>query len=103
MRTHELARELGISDKELFSFLRQQRLARNAMAPLSAIAIDAARTAFGKGDGAAVAVQTRGEKTVQLPPRLSVKDFAEKLGVSPAEVVRKLIALGTLATINQVI
>jgi translation initiation factor IF-2 len=103
MRTHELARELGISDKELFNFLRQQRLARNAMAPLSAIAIDAARTAFGKGDGAAVAVQTRGEKKVQLPPRLSVKDFAEKLGVSPAEVVRKLIALGTLATINQVI
>jgi translation initiation factor IF-2 len=104
LRTHELARELGISDKELFTFLRQQRLARNAMAPLSAIAIDAARTAFGKGDGGtAVAVQTRGEKKVQLPPRLSVKDFAEKLGVSPSEVVRKLIALGTLATINQVI
>src|SRR5947209_15749022 len=103
MKAHELARELGISQKELVNFLQQQRrLTRNAAAPLAPGAIEAARSAF-KPASVAVKIETNGERKAVLPPTLSVKDLAEKLGVSPVEVIKKLMASKILATINQVI
>src|ERR1700730_12176008 len=102
MKAHELARELGISQKELVNFLQQRRLTRNAAAPLAPGAIEAARSAF-KPSSVAVKIEANGERKVTLPPSLSVKDLAEKLGVSPVEVIKKLMASKILATINQVI
>src|SRR5229473_1551982 len=102
MKAHELARELGISQKELVNFLQQRRLTRNAAAPLAPGAIEAARSAF-KPASVAVKVEPNGERKAVLPPSLSVKDLAEKLGVSPVEVIKKLMASKILATINQVI
>src|SRR6266702_2982291 len=102
MKAHELARELGISQKELVNFLQQRRLTRNAAAPLAPGAIEAARSAF-KPASVAVKIEPNGERKVVLPPSLSVKDLAEKLGVSPVEVIKKLMASKILATINQVI
>jgi len=102
MRAHELARELGISQKELVNFLQQRRLTRNAAAPLSPGAIDAARSAF-KPAAVAVKEQPNGERKAVLPPTLTVKDLADKLGVSPVEVIKKLMSSNIMATINQVI
>src|SRR5438132_794817 len=102
MKAHELARELGISQKELVNFLQQRRLTRNAAAPLAPGAIEAARSAF-KPTSVAVKIETNGDRRAVLPPSLSVKDLAEKLGVSPVEVIKKLMASKILATINQVI
>src|SRR5262249_56217792 len=47
--------------------------------------------------------EPNGTRRVALPPTLSVKDLADKLGVSPVEVIKKLMASKILATINQVI
>ncbi len=102
MKAHELARELGISQKELVNFLQQRRLTRNAAAPLAPAAIEAARSAF-KPLSASPKIESNGERKVALPPSLSVKDLADKLGVSPVEVIKKLMASKILATINQVI
>ncbi len=102
MKAHELARELGISQKELVNFLQQRRLTRNAAAPLAPGAIEAARSAF-KPASVAVKVEPNGDRKAVLPPSLSVKDLAEKLGVSPVEVIKKLMASKILANINQVI
>src|SRR5579859_3031662 len=102
MKAHELARELGISQKELVNFLQQRRLTRNAAAPLAPAAIEAARSAF-KPLSAAPKIESNGERKVVLPPSLSVKDLADKLSVSPVEVIKKLMASRILATINQVI
>ncbi|MEA2628192.1 MAG: translation initiation factor [Chloroflexota bacterium] len=102
MKAHELARELGISQKELVNFLQQRRLTRNAAAPLAPGAIEAARSAF-KPASVAVKVEANGDRQVVLPPTLSVKDLAEKLSVSPVEVIKKLMASNIMATINQVI
>ena len=102
MKSHELARELGISQKELVNFLQQRRLTRNAAAPLAPGAIEAARSAF-KPTSVAVKLEPNGDRKAVLPPSLSVKDLAEKLGVSPVEVIKKLMASKILATINQVI
>ncbi|HUZ87617.1 MAG TPA: translation initiation factor IF-2 [Candidatus Baltobacterales bacterium] len=102
MKAHELARELGISQKELVNFLQQRRLTRNAAAPLAPAAIEAARSAF-KPLSAAPKIESNGERKVALPPTLSVKDLADKLGVGPVEVIKKLMASKILATMNQVI
>jgi translation initiation factor IF-2 len=102
MKAHELARELGISQKELVNFLQQRRLTRNAAAPLAPGAIDAARSAF-KPTTVAPKIETNGSRQVVLPPTLSVKDLADRMGVSPVEVIKKLMASKILATINQVI
>ncbi|TMD93491.1 MAG: translation initiation factor IF-2, partial [Chloroflexi bacterium] len=103
MKSHELARELGISQKELVNFLQQRRMPlKNAAAPLAPSAIEAARSAF-KPTSVAVKMEANGDRKAVLPPTLSVKDLAEKLGVSPVEVIKKLMASKILATINQVI
>jgi translation initiation factor IF-2 len=102
MKAHELARELGISQKELVNFLQQRRLTRNAAAPLAPPAIEAARSAF-KPASVAVKVAPNGDRRAALPPSLSVKDLAEKLSVSPVEVIKKLMASNIMANINQVI
>lgn len=102
MKAHELARELGISQKELVNFLQQRRLTRNAAAPLAPGAIEAARSAF-KSAAVAVKIAPNGDRRAELPPSLSVKDLAEKLSVSPVEVIKKLMASNIMATINQVI
>src|SRR5215472_938699 len=102
MKAHELARELGISQKELVNFLQQRRLTRNTAAPLAPGAIEAARSAF-RPATVTTKIDTNGDRRVILPPSLSVKDLADKLGVSPVEVIKKLMASKILATINQVI
>ncbi|HZC69037.1 MAG TPA: translation initiation factor IF-2 N-terminal domain-containing protein, partial [Nitrospirales bacterium] len=40
-------------------------------------------------------------KAVKLPEGLTVKDFAEALGQKPPEVIRKLMDMGTMLTLNQ--
>src|SRR3977135_3503125 len=102
MKSHELARQLGISQNELVNFLQQSRLTRTAPAPLAPGAIEAARSAF-KPTSVAVKIEANGDRRVVLPPTLSVKELAEKLGVGPVEVIKKLRASKILATINQVI
>src|SRR5436190_14696585 len=102
MKAHELARELGISQKELVNFLQQRRLPRNAAAPLAPGAIEAARSAF-KPASVAVKIEPNGDRKVVLPPTLTVKDLADKLAVSPVEVIKKLMTSNIMATINQVI
>ena len=102
MKAHELARELGISQKELVNFLQQRRLTRNAAAPLAPGAIEAARSAF-KATTVITKIETNGDRRAVLPPNLSVKDLAEKLGVSPVDVIKKLMASRIFANMNQVI
>src|SRR4029077_13621960 len=102
MKAHELARELGISQKELVNFLQQRRLTRNTAAPLARGAIEAARSAF-KPSSVATKIETNGDRRAVLPPTLSVKDLAEKLGVSPVAGIKKLRAAKSLPKINQVI
>src|SRR5256884_196102 len=102
MKAHELARELGISQKELVNFLQQRRLTCNPTGQLAAGTIEACRSAF-KPASVAVKIEPNGERKAVLPPTLTVKDLAEKLGVSPVEVIKKLMTSNIMATINQVI
>ncbi|MDY3929192.1 MAG: translation initiation factor IF-2 [Clostridia bacterium] len=40
-------------------------------------------------------------KNVEIPETITVGEFAQKLGKSPAEIVKKLMMLGVMATLNQ--
>ena len=40
-------------------------------------------------------------KVIQLPPTISIKDFAGKLGVAATEIIKALMKRGTIANINQ--
>ncbi|ADZ84120.1 translation initiation factor IF-2 [Cellulosilyticum lentocellum] len=40
-------------------------------------------------------------KVIQLPVRISIKDFATELSVPSTEIIKKLMKRGTIATINQ--
>ena len=48
----------------------------------------------------AVAEQIR---EVEIPPNISVRDLAERMGVNPVDVIKELLKNGLLANINQVI
>ena len=52
---------------------------------------------------AAAAVAARPEGPVELPSSVAVKDLAEALGVSHADIIKELIRNGIFATINQTI
>src|SRR4030088_1707087 len=102
MKAHELARELNISPKELLNYLSQNRLTRNPAAPLQPAAIEKARTQFKRTAGTATVV-VNGERKITLPPSVTVQDLAERLRVSPVDVIKKLMQSGIMATKNQVI
>ncbi len=44
-----------------------------------------------------------GPKTCEIPETITVGDFAQKIGKGPAEVIKKLMMLGVMATVNQAI
>ena len=38
---------------------------------------------------------------MELPDSITVKDLGQKIGVSPAELIKKLIKTGVMVTVNQ--
>src|SRR5207302_10101620 len=97
MKAHELARELGISQKELVNFLQQRRLTRNPTAPLAPGAIEASRSAF-KPASSSVKIEPNGARKAVLSPTLTAKDRAEKLGRRPVEVIDEVMTSSLMAT-----
>ncbi len=59
------------------------------------------RAGFAPGAVAVVDPSERG--AIELPATITVKDLADLLGTSPADVIRELIKSGIFATINQLI
>jgi translation initiation factor IF-2 len=40
-------------------------------------------------------------KVIKIPETITVKEFSEKLGTSPSEMIKKLMKMGIMATLNQ--
>ncbi len=57
----------------------------------------------GFAQGAVSVIDPSERGPIELPSTITVKDLAELLGVSPADIIRELIKSGIFATINQLI
>lgn len=58
----------------------------------------------GRGPRPSTAVQTPvavGPRTVELPPALTVAELAERMSLTPVDIIKALIKNGVMATINQ--
>lgn len=62
-----------------------------------------AKNAKGKEKRPAANEQQATDTSLELPETITVKDLGQKLGVSPAELIKKLMKLGVLVTVNQYI
>jgi translation initiation factor IF-2 len=61
------------------------------------------RRTGGFNQGAVSVVDPSERGPIELPGTITVKDLADLLGTSPAEIIRELIKTGIFATINQLI
>jgi translation initiation factor IF-2 len=133
MRVHELAKEIGISSKELLSILLKLGFElKSAQSSVSDEAIDhvrkeahLAKDKKDKEEAIKTAMRTTKQKTVSEPTGdspegekqvavkekdrpvldvengIAVKDFAILIGHSPNELIKLLMSLGEMVTINQ--
>ncbi|MGE3537280.1 MAG: translation initiation factor IF-2 [Candidatus Tectimicrobiota bacterium] len=135
VRVYELARDLGISSKDLMEELRGQgievkshmstmdeetaglildlyRHQETTVATLAPPAVESSeippqaqsQTMPSLSESESVSRQPELTSTVlSLPEALTVKDFAEALGLKTKDVLMQLMSLGTVASINTVI
>lgn len=116
MRLYELARDLGIESKELVDFLADLGAeVKNHMSTIESDIADLVREHFGKDSTPAVETNNvatqveEGEKkqsesvrgTITLGESITVKDFADQLGVAATAVIKMLMGAGVIAGINQ--
>jgi translation initiation factor IF-2 len=94
VRVSELAKELGMTSKDLLQALND--LGVTAAGPAALIEAETGqllREMF--------APQAGSGKVVEISPAATVKDIADAIEVPAAEVQKKLMAMGVLASINQ--
>ena len=133
-RIYELAKELGISSKEMVEFLDDLGAdVRNHMSTVDDDVAELIREHFQGEDVEEQLEETKAprrrsgkrrqkrqrtnaasaqsqdaqssedEKVVVLPKTITVRELAEKLKMRPAELIKKLMELGVMAGINQVV
>ncbi len=124
MRIHELAKELGVSSRDLMERMKQLGMkAGSHMHSLSEEEVRRLRELM-EGAGAehsagktgtetpapsasAIAQPSGGEKTTQKPRRIVmhgpivVRELAEKLGLKPNQLIAELMKMNVFAAINQ--
>lgn len=120
VKVYELAKELKLSNTETLGLLDKMGLKK--LAPASDLDDDTARRvrdaiagasasangngANGNGSTARTATPSAGNtapagEPIEIPVNVTVKELAERLGVSGAEVQKVLMGLGVLAGLNQ--
>lgn len=130
MRVHELAKELGATSKDLLVKLHELNVkAKSHMSALDETAIELMRDEYAKLEtkphdlparrslgevGSAEAARTKAEATkdevpavpkaggvIKVRGAVTVKEFAERIGIRPNELVAELMGINILASINE--
>ncbi|MDD4518003.1 MAG: translation initiation factor IF-2 [Limnochordia bacterium] len=128
-RIYELAKELGIPSKELVEFLDDLGAdVKNHMSTIDDEIVDLIKEHFDvadeeegakersekrkpgkttKGNNQQPTEQTKRKtepvESIVLPKTITVRELADKLSMRPAELIKRLMELGVMAGINQVI
>ncbi|MHB9035354.1 MAG: translation initiation factor IF-2 [Armatimonadota bacterium] len=97
IKVHELAKNLGITNSDLIAVLKDLGVAATTgSAVLDASTADTVREMISQDKGVINAA-----KTIKVPQSLSVRELAEALGVNTADVQKRLVEMGILASVNQ--
>ncbi|MBU3933822.1 MAG: translation initiation factor IF-2 [Candidatus Omnitrophica bacterium] len=119
IRVHALAKELGLSSKELLDRLKglnvkvkghmsalDEETAKSVRGQLSpAVKARQARLPRHIQGGQAAKTEVAGKETQELRVKvpLTVKELAVKLSVKPTELIKKMMKMNIMATINQLL
>jgi translation initiation factor IF-2 len=106
IRVHELAKEIGISSKELIAKLKELKV--DAKSHMSTVDKETAEIVRHELEEYAKEKKQEQEKererklkTVQVHFPLTVKDLAIKIGIKPNELIKKLMKKSIMANLNQ--
>ncbi len=96
-KVYELAKELGITNSDLLAVLRELGIAATGGSSV----LDESTTATVRE----MISQDKGiisqAKTVSIPAALSVRELAEAMGLQSADIQKRLVEMGILASVNQ--
>lgn len=109
IRVHALAKEFGLSSKELLAKLEEFKIkVKGHMSSLDEETVQFVRERL--KPKAQAGPQAQEKKTVQAQPKglqvkipLTVKELAIKLSVKPTELIKRLMQMKIMATINQLL
>lgn len=116
MKVYELARELGMTSKELLAFLKELGIeVKSHMSVLVKEEIEKVIAKIEEKEKPAPEVEKkREEKPLEKPPieekpkevikieeTITVGELAQKMRIKVSELIKKLIGIGVMATINQ--
>jgi translation initiation factor IF-2 len=94
IRVYELARSLGMTAGDLRKTLNELGVeVKSASSSLDEETAQMVRELFTK--------ETPAAEKVAVPPRITVRDLADRFGADPSSVVQALVQLGIMATANE--
>lgn len=100
IRVHQLAKELGISSKDLVAKLRSLKVdVKGHMSTLDAETAEIVRHELRQAPPQKVSAVAK--KIIQVKFPIIVKELAVKLQIKPNEIIRKLMQKGIMVNINQ--
>ncbi len=110
VRVYELAKELNMSNHDMIAALADMGIeVKSHSSSLDDDAVAKVREQLGNGKkpvaaaDPAPAVRAKPKPTITLPPQATVRQLAELLEKSPADVQKALINQGALVGVNQVV
>ena len=97
IKVFQLAKDLGITTGDLVAVLKDLDVqVTGGSDDLDAATADTVREMLAQDKSLIDQA-----KTVQIPQSLSVREFAEAMGLAPADIQKRLVEMGILASVNQ--
>ncbi len=97
IKVYELAKDLGITSSDLIAVLRELGVTvTGGSGNLDASTAATVREMLAQDEGL-----IQQAKTIEVPHSLAVRELAELMGVQPADVQKRLVEMGILASVNQ--
>lgn len=97
IKVYELAKDLGITSSDLMAVLKDLGVSvTGGSSVLEAPTAEIVREMISQDKGI-----IRQAKTVEIPQSITVRELAEAMGLPNADVQKRLVEMGILATLNQ--
>ena len=97
IKVHELAKDLGIANRDLIAVLKDLGVpVANGSSVMDTSIADTVREMISQDKG--IISQA---KMVEIPQSLTVRELADAMNVAPADIQKRLVEMGILASVNK--